>query len=80
MNQFESRGISCVPVVDGSGKLVDIYCKYDLIHLVSSSTYSHLDLTIREALTVRQHHFEGVLTCRGRSEVKSALSNLASLC
>ena len=66
MSQFESKGISCVPVVEGDGKCVDIYCKYDLTHLVSSNTYNHLEISIREALKVRQQYFEGVLTCRGK--------------
>ena len=69
MRQFEVAGISCVPVVDRDGKCVDIYCKYDLIQLVSSSTYNHLEVTTREALTVRTQYVAGVLTCKGMSNI-----------
>ena len=71
MNQMESRRISCVPVVDDEGKCVDVYCKYDLSLLVSSNTFNHLELSIREALKVRPHHSGAVVTCQGELQLAS---------
>jgi len=76
MNQFEVKGVSCVPVVDSGGKCVDVYCKYDLIQLVSSSAYNHLELTIREALTARPQSMPGVLTCKGEDSVLTVIEKL----
>ena len=75
MNQLERAGVSCVPVVDGEGKCVDVYCKYDLTILVSSNTFSHLDLSIREALQVRPKNSGVVVTCQGKFQPVSSASH-----
>ncbi len=41
---------------------MDIYAKYDAIHLARERTYNNLDITVSEALASRKD-FEGVQTC-----------------
>uniref|UniRef100_A0A8C6WP39 CBS domain-containing protein n=1 Tax=Neogobius melanostomus TaxID=47308 RepID=A0A8C6WP39_9GOBI len=47
-----------------SGKVVDIYSKFDVIvKLAAEKTYNNLDLTVTQALKHRSQYFEGVLKC-----------------
>ncbi|KAG7272954.1 hypothetical protein CRUP_035786 [Coryphaenoides rupestris] len=50
---FVERRVSALPVVDESGKVVDIYSKFDVINLAAEKTYNNLDIT----------YFEGVMKC-----------------
>ncbi|XP_061442914.1 5'-AMP-activated protein kinase subunit gamma-2 isoform X3 [Rhineura floridana] len=63
LNIFVDRRISALPVVDESGKVVDIYSKFDVINLAAEKTYNNLDITVTQALQHRSQYFEGVLKC-----------------
>uniref|UniRef100_A0A8C6TJ54 CBS domain-containing protein n=1 Tax=Neogobius melanostomus TaxID=47308 RepID=A0A8C6TJ54_9GOBI len=66
MKQTCSPTAACrrCPVVDHSGKVVDIYSKFDVIvKLAAEKTYNNLDLTVTQALKHRSQYFEGVLKC-----------------
>ncbi|XP_018603249.1 5'-AMP-activated protein kinase subunit gamma-1-like isoform X4 [Scleropages formosus] len=60
---FVERRVSALPVVDESGKVVDIYSKFDVINLAAEKTYNNLDLTVTQALRHRSQYFEGVMKC-----------------
>jgi len=48
-------GISCLPVVDEAGALVDIYARADITNLVKANAYSRLqfeDVTVGQALSL----------------------------
>uniref|UniRef100_A0A8C7U8I4 Protein kinase, AMP-activated, gamma 2 non-catalytic subunit b n=1 Tax=Oncorhynchus mykiss TaxID=8022 RepID=A0A8C7U8I4_ONCMY len=60
---FVERRVSALPVVDVSGKVVDIYSKFDVINLAAEKTYNNLDLTVTQALRHRCQYFEGVMQC-----------------
>eukprot|EP00795_Rhopilema_esculentum_P014639 gene14639-5725_t len=64
LNIFAERGVSALPIVDQSGKVVDIYARFDVINLAAERTYNNLDITVSEALSHRQDGFEGVQICR----------------
>lgn len=64
LNQFIERRVSALPVVDESGRVVDIYAKFDVINLAAEKTYNNLDITIKKALEHRDQWFEGVMKCR----------------
>eukprot|EP00731_Ephydatia_muelleri_P030371 Em0021g894a len=63
LNMFHEKRVSALPIVDASGKVVDIYAKYDVINLAVERTYGNLDVTLKEALQHRAQGFEGVHTC-----------------
>ncbi|CAL1265511.1 unnamed protein product [Larinioides sclopetarius] len=63
LNEFVDRRVSALPVVDDSGKVVDIYAKFDVINLAAEKTYNNLDITVKKALEHRDQYFEGVLKC-----------------
>uniref|UniRef100_A0A673U6D7 Protein kinase AMP-activated non-catalytic subunit gamma 2 n=1 Tax=Suricata suricatta TaxID=37032 RepID=A0A673U6D7_SURSU len=60
---FVERRVSALPVVDESGKVVDIYSKFDVINLAAEKTYNNLDITVTQALQHRSQYFEGVVKC-----------------
>ncbi|KAJ8267963.1 hypothetical protein COCON_G00131350 [Conger conger] len=63
LNMFVERRVSALPVVDESGKVVDIYSKFDVINLAAEKTYNNLDITVTQALRHRSQYFEGVMKC-----------------
>ncbi|XP_055013677.1 uncharacterized protein LOC129410240 [Boleophthalmus pectinirostris] len=63
LSLFTHRRVSALPVVDYSGKVVDIYSKFDVINLAAEKTYNNLDITVTQALKHRSQYFEGVLKC-----------------
>ncbi|CAL8279953.1 unnamed protein product [Lota lota] len=63
LNIFVERRVSALPVVDISGKVVDIYSKFDVINLAAEKTYNNLDITVTQALKHRSQYFEGVMKC-----------------
>ncbi|NXO05056.1 AAKG2 kinase, partial [Rhinopomastus cyanomelas] len=63
LNIFVDRRVSALPVVDESGKVVDIYSKFDVINLAAEKTYNNLDITVTQALQHRSQYFEGVVKC-----------------
>ncbi|XP_030624445.1 5'-AMP-activated protein kinase subunit gamma-1 isoform X2 [Chanos chanos] len=60
---FVERRVSALPVVDESGKVVDIYSKFDVINLAAEKTYNNLDISVTQALRHRSQYFEGVMKC-----------------
>ncbi|XP_076868338.1 5'-AMP-activated protein kinase subunit gamma-2a isoform X2 [Brachyhypopomus gauderio] len=60
---FVERRVSALPVVDKSGKVVDIYSKFDVINLAAEKTYNNLDISVTQALMHRSQYFEGVMKC-----------------
>ncbi|KAM9699251.1 5'-AMP-activated protein kinase subunit gamma-1-like [Menidia menidia] len=63
LTAFTRRRVSALPVVDRSGRVVDIYSKFDVINLAAEKTYNNLDLTVTRALQHRSQRFEGVMKC-----------------
>uniref|UniRef100_A0A671KNR2 5'-AMP-activated protein kinase subunit gamma-1-like n=1 Tax=Sinocyclocheilus anshuiensis TaxID=1608454 RepID=A0A671KNR2_9TELE len=63
LGMFVERRVSALPVVDVSGKVVDIYSKFDVINLAAEKTYNNLDITVTQALLHRSQYFEGVMKC-----------------
>lgn len=63
LGMFVERRVSALPVVDVTGKVVDIYSKFDVINLAAEKTYNNLDITVTQALLHRSQYFEGVMKC-----------------
>ncbi|XP_022237626.1 5'-AMP-activated protein kinase subunit gamma-1-like isoform X2 [Limulus polyphemus] len=64
LNQFIERRVSALPIINEQKKVVDIYAKFDVIHLAAEKAYNNLDITVKKALEHRDQWFEGVLKCK----------------
>ncbi|XP_054163792.1 5'-AMP-activated protein kinase subunit gamma-2-like isoform X2 [Oppia nitens] len=62
LHQFIERRVSALPVVDKRSKVVDVYAKFDVIHLAAEKTYNNLDITVKKALEFRENS-ERVVKC-----------------
>uniref|UniRef100_UPI00358EBB49 5'-AMP-activated protein kinase subunit gamma-1-like isoform X2 n=1 Tax=Myxine glutinosa TaxID=7769 RepID=UPI00358EBB49 len=75
---FVERRVSALPVVDESGKVVDIYSKFDVINLAAEKTYNNLDVTVTESLHHRSQYFEGVLKCRRHDSLQEVVDRIVT--
>ncbi|XP_027488421.1 5'-AMP-activated protein kinase subunit gamma-1 isoform X1 [Corapipo altera] len=73
---FVQQRVSALPVVDDSGRVVDIYSKFDVINLAAEKTYNNLDVTVTRALQHRSHYFEGVLKCYKHETLETIINRL----
>ena len=53
MQKFLSKRVSALPVVDGQGRVVDIYAKFDVINLAAENAYNNLEVPVAEVLKKR---------------------------
>ncbi|XP_053680756.1 uncharacterized protein LOC128731649 [Anopheles nili] len=63
LHKFVDRRVSALPMVDGEGRLTDIYAKFDVINLAAEKTYNDLDVSLKKANEHRNAWFEGVHHC-----------------
>ncbi|XP_058489265.1 5'-AMP-activated protein kinase subunit gamma-2-like isoform X3 [Solea solea] len=76
LNIFVERRVSALPVVDDSGKVVDIYSKFDVINLAAEKTYNNLDNTVTQALKHRSQYFEGVVKCHKTETMETIVDRI----
>ncbi|XP_035994105.1 5'-AMP-activated protein kinase subunit gamma-1 isoform X1 [Fundulus heteroclitus] len=76
LNIFVERRVSALPVVDDSGKVVDIYSKFDVINLAAEKTYNNLDITVTQALKHRSQYFEGVVKCHKMETLETIVDRI----
>jgi len=66
LNKFVDEEISALPIVDANNRLISIYCKFDVINLAATESYSDLEVTLKEATEHKLPYFDGVYTCKGK--------------
>uniref|UniRef100_A0A665U8D4 5'-AMP-activated protein kinase subunit gamma-1-like n=1 Tax=Echeneis naucrates TaxID=173247 RepID=A0A665U8D4_ECHNA len=76
LNIFVERRVSALPVVDDSGKVVDIYSKFDVINLAAEKAYNNLDITVTRALKHRSQYFEGVVKCHKMETMETIVDRI----
>ncbi|XP_076829260.1 5'-AMP-activated protein kinase subunit gamma-1-like isoform X2 [Brachyhypopomus gauderio] len=76
LNMFVERRVSALPVVDSTGKVVDIYSKFDVINLAAEKTYNNLDVTVTQALQHRSQYFEGVMKCKRHETLETIVDRI----
>lgn len=75
---FLEKRVSAMPVVSKNGKLVDLYSRFDVLHLCRERIYQNLEsMTIHEAIAARPAVFEDVVTCRKTESVAIVAERLA---
>uniref|UniRef100_A0A8C7VAF3 Cyclin Pas1/PHO80 domain containing 1 n=1 Tax=Oryzias sinensis TaxID=183150 RepID=A0A8C7VAF3_9TELE len=73
---FVERRVSALPVVDGHGKVVALYSRFDVINLAAQKTYNNLDMTMQEAVRRRTCHVEGVMKCYPHETLETILDRI----
>ncbi|XP_050994290.1 5'-AMP-activated protein kinase subunit gamma-2 isoform X4 [Labeo rohita] len=76
LGMFVERRVSALPVVDVTGKVVDIYSKFDVINLAAEKTYNNLDITVTQALLHRSQYFEGVMKCHRHETLETTVDRI----
>uniref|UniRef100_A0A060T0G0 ARAD1C13068p n=1 Tax=Blastobotrys adeninivorans TaxID=409370 RepID=A0A060T0G0_BLAAD len=71
-----NRGVSAIPIVDESGKLLNIYEAVDVLTLIKGEIYTDLSLSVGEALMRRPDSFEGVHTCTDQDRLDTIMDTI----
>eukprot|EP00834_Sanchytrium_tribonematis_P003727 NODE_154_length_15322_cov_0.584510.p7 type:complete len:323 gc:universal NODE_154_length_15322_cov_0.584510:6684-7652(+) len=59
-----SCGANAIPILDDSGKVVNVYESPDILQFVTESSEFDLNISVQGALSKRSPDFEGVHTCK----------------
>lgn len=78
LNKFVEEEISALPIVDANNRLISIYCKFDVINLAATESYSDLEVTLKEATEHKLPYFDGVYTCKGDDSVLDVMEKLVT--
>ncbi|XP_043931162.1 5'-AMP-activated protein kinase subunit gamma-3 isoform X2 [Protopterus annectens] len=70
---FVKRRVSALPVVDGSGKVVGLYSRFDVINLAAQKSYNNLDISVKEALQRRIYCVEGIISCYSHESLETII-------
>ncbi|XP_076808266.1 5'-AMP-activated protein kinase subunit gamma-1-like isoform X1 [Clavelina lepadiformis] len=76
---FVQKRVSALPVVNSTtGKVVDIYAKFDVINLAVQRSYNNLDITVKQALSHRPLRSPdgGVLRCYLRETLSTIVKRV----
>jgi 5'-AMP-activated protein kinase regulatory gamma subunit len=75
-NSFIDKRISALPVLDDDGTVIDIYAKFDVIHLASDKSYNNLNMTVEDALRKRKKDVGKVATCYKTATLKAVMEQI----
>jgi len=70
------HNISCVPIVDRTGRVLNAFEAVDIIPCIKSGTYDGLSNTVCEALCQRPDDFPGLLTCSEEDRLDSIFETI----
>ncbi|KAK0947105.1 AMP-activated serine/threonine-protein kinase regulatory subunit [Friedmanniomyces endolithicus] len=63
IHQLVKRNISCVPIVDRDGTVLNVFEAVDVIALIKGGDYDNLNLSVGKSLAMRSEDFPGIYTC-----------------
>nr|CAH8853876.1 unnamed protein product [Trichobilharzia regenti] len=73
---FLKKKVSCLPIVDENGQLIELYAKFDVINLAVTLTYNNLDIPVYDALEFRRSNrdrYPPPLTCLKSDELQNVM-------
>jgi 5'-AMP-activated protein kinase regulatory gamma subunit len=73
LDMLVEHRVSCLPVVDDSRRVLNLYGKADVINLVSNEAYMNLNKTVEEALEIQRENFEGLYICQKTDTLRSVM-------
>ncbi|KAI7690883.1 hypothetical protein SSS_02833 [Sarcoptes scabiei] len=75
LTMLVEKRISALPIVDKKFKVIDVYAKFDVIHLAADKMYQNLDITIAKALEFRNQS-ECVIKCTMNETLHAILERI----
>ncbi|KAK3631395.1 AMP-activated serine/threonine-protein kinase regulatory subunit [Elasticomyces elasticus] len=63
IHQLVKRNISCVPILDREGTVLNVFEAVDVIALIKGGDYDNLNLSVGKSLAMRSEDFPGIYTC-----------------
>ncbi|KAH9404654.1 5'-AMP-activated protein kinase subunit gamma-2 [Tyrophagus putrescentiae] len=75
LNLMVDRRVSALPIVDKRNKVVEIYAKFDVIHLAADKAYQNLDIPVKKALEYRSHS-ERIIKCTMNDTLHAVLEKI----
>lgn len=76
IHMLSEQSVSSIPIVDGQGKLMNVYEAVDVLGLVKGGVYNDLDLSVGDALLRRPEDFEGVHTCTQNDRLSTIMDTI----
>jgi CBS domain-containing protein len=70
------RNISCVPIVDSNGRVLNAFEAGDIIPFIAGGAYDYLEGSIGEALCKRSDENPGIYTCSEGDSLDSILDTV----
>lgn len=71
IDTFITKDISALPIVDKNARLLGIFSKFDVVHFVTTKSYTDLDISLSEVETSK-----AVYTCKGEDSVLVLMEKL----
>ncbi|KAK3700806.1 AMP-activated serine/threonine-protein kinase regulatory subunit [Vermiconidia calcicola] len=63
IHMLVKKNISCVPILDSQGTVLNVFEAVDVIALIKGGDYEKLNLSAAKALELRSEDFPGIYTC-----------------
>ncbi|KAJ8329781.1 AMP-activated serine/threonine-protein kinase regulatory subunit [Batrachochytrium dendrobatidis] len=79
LKKLITRRISSLPIVDGDGRVVNVYEKYDALMLAKDRSFYNLNMSVQEALLRRTPDFEGIHSCAITDTLGRVLDTLCTV-
>ena len=76
IHMLTEKQVASIPIVDESGKLINVYEAVDVLALVKGGMYTDLDLSVGDALLRRPEDFEGVHTCTMNDRLSTIMDTI----
>ncbi|KAI6780075.1 Nuclear protein-like protein [Emericellopsis cladophorae] len=76
IHQMVARNISCVPVVDDKGRVLNVFEAVDIIPCIKGGLYEELNGTIGDALCKRPEDSPGIYTCSEHDRLQSIFDTI----
>ncbi|KAF7544475.1 hypothetical protein G7Z17_g9933 [Cylindrodendrum hubeiense] len=70
------QNISCIPIVDGNNRLLNVFEAVDVIPCIKGGIYEELDASVGEALCKRPDESPGIYTCGENDRMDSIFDTI----
>ena len=70
------QNISCIPIVDKSNKVLNVFEAVDIIPCIKGGAYEELDGTVGDALCKRSDDSPGIYTCHQDDRLESIFDTI----
>jgi len=76
IHELVRRSISCVPIVDHEGTLLNVFEAVDVIALIKGGNYDDLTISVGLALNQRAEDFPGIYTCTPNDRLQTIFETI----